>query len=67
MDIKQLTKNPVQYLLGICIVVIGYLYNDMRTDMEEQKAYFLNEIAVLKAENKELTNKYVELAKSINK
>ena len=67
MDIKQLTKNPVQYLLGICIVVIGYLYNDMRTDMEEQKAYFLNEIAVLKAENKELTNKYIELAKSINK
>jgi len=67
MDIKQLTKNPVQYLLGICIVVIGYLYNDMRTDMDEQKAYFLNEIAVLKAENKELTDKYVELAKSINK
>jgi len=67
MDIKQLTKNPVQYLLGICIVVIGYLYNDMRTDMDEQKTYFLNEIAVLKAENKELTNKYIELAKSINK
>lgn len=67
MDIKQLTKNPVQYLLGICIVVIGYLYNDMRTDMEEQKAYFLDEIAMLKAENKELTDKYVELAKSINK
>ena len=65
MDYKQLGKNPVQYLLGICIVVIGYLYNDMRTDMADQKAYFLNEIEVLKEENKELREAYVKLAKSI--
>ena len=65
MNFKQLGKNPVQYLLGICIVVIGYLYNDMRTDMAAQKLYFLTEIAVLKEENKELREAYVELAQSI--
>jgi len=65
MDIKQLGKNPVQYLLGVCIVVIGYLYNDMRTDMAAQKLYFLTEIAALKQENKELREAYVELAQSI--
>ena len=65
MDFKQLGKNPVQYLLGVCIVVIGYLYNDMREDMADQKLYFLHEIAVLKEENKELREAYVELAQSI--
>jgi len=55
----------VQYLLGVCIVVIGYLYNDMREDMADQKLYFLHEIAVLKEENKELREAYVELAQSI--
>jgi len=42
MNYKELGKNPVQYLLGVCIVVIGYLYNDMREDMADQKLYFLH-------------------------
>jgi len=47
IDVKAMGKNPIQYLLGVCIVVIGYLYVDVKDTMQLQ-------IDDLKAENKEL-------------
>ena len=67
MDINQLKKNPVQWLLGMCILGIGYLYVDVKTTMQDQISSLQNEVTILKAENKELQTKYIELAKSINK
>ena len=66
MDINQLKKNPVQWLLGMCILGIGYLYVDVKTTMQDQISSLQNEVTILKAENKELQTKYIELAKSIN-
>ena len=67
MDINQLKKNPVQWLLGMAILGIGYLYVDVKTTMQNQIEALQDEVTVLKAENKELQTKYIELAKSINK
>ena len=66
MDINQLKKNPVQWLLGMCILGIGYLYVDVKTTLQDQISSLQNEVTILKAENKELQTKYIELAKSIN-
>ena len=66
MDYKQMAKNPVQYLLGICICVIGYLYVDVKDTMQIQINDLKAEVVILKAENKELQTKYIDLAKSIN-
>jgi len=67
MDFKQMTKNPVQYLLGICVCGIGYLYVDVKDTMQSQIDDLKVDVIRLQDENKELTDKYVELAKSINK
>tara|TARA_Y100000034_G_scaffold116709_1_gene155363 strand:+ start:56 stop:259 length:204 start_codon:yes stop_codon:yes gene_type:complete len=67
MDISQLKKNPIQWLLGMCILGIGYLYVDVKTTLQNQIEALQDEVTVLKAENKELQTKYIELAKSINK
>ena len=66
MDMSQLKKNPVQWLLGMCIVGIGYLYVDVKTTLQNQITDLQSEVVMLKAENKELQTKYIELAKSIN-
>ena len=65
MDVKQLAKNPVQYLLGICICGIGYLYVDVKETMQLQIDDLKVEVVILKKENRELREAYVELAKSI--
>jgi len=67
MDMNQLKKNPVQWLLGMAILGIGYLYVDVKTTIQNQIEALQDEVTVLKAENKELQTKYIELAKSINK
>ena len=66
MDISQLKKNPIQWLLGMCILGIGYLYVDVKTTLQNQITDLQSEVVMLKAENKELQTKYIELAKSIN-
>ena len=66
MDINQLKKNPVQWLLGMCILGIGYLYVDIKTTLQDQISRLQSEVVMLKAENKELQSKYIELAKSVN-
>ena len=65
MDFKQLGKNPIQYLLGISIVVIGYLYVDVKDTMQGQIDSLQEEVTQLKQDNKELQRQYIELAKSI--
>ena len=65
MDFKQHGKNPVQYLLGISIVVIGYLYVDVKDTMQGQIDSLQGEVTQLKLDNKELQRQYIELAKSI--
>lgn len=67
IDVKAMGKNPIQYLLGICIVVIGYLYVDVKDTMQIQIDDLKEDVVRLQNDNKELTNKYIELAKSINK
>tara|TARA_R110002020_G_scaffold220785_1_gene428723 strand:+ start:5408 stop:5611 length:204 start_codon:yes stop_codon:yes gene_type:complete len=67
MDYKQLAKNPIQYLLGVSIMVIGYLYVDVKGTMQGQIDDLQEEVRQLKSENKELQTKYIELAKSITK
>ena len=66
MDYKQMAKNPVQYLLFVSVCIIGYLYVDIKETMQSQIDDLKAEVVILKEENKELTYKYVELAKSIN-
>lgn len=66
MDISQLKKNPIQWLLGMCILGIGYLYVDVKTTLQNQITDLQSEVVMLKAENKELQTKYIELARSIN-
>lgn len=67
MDYKQLVKNPIQYLLGVSIMVIGYLYVDVKGTMQGQIDDLQEEVRQLKVDNKELQTKYIELAKSITK
>lgn len=66
MDYNQFKKNPISAIAFMMVLGVGYLYVEMRNDMAEQKLYFLTEIETLRAENKELQNKYIELARSIH-
>jgi len=63
--IKEFTKNPISTVAVLAMAGMIYLYIDLRAMMQKQEEYFLNEIEMLRAENKELQSKYIELAKSI--
>ena len=63
--IKEFTKNPISTVAVLAMAGMIYLYIDLRAMMEKQEKYFLNEIEMLRTENKELQSKYIELAKSI--
>mgnify|MGYP003149783233 CR=1 FL=1 len=63
--IKEFTKNPISTVAVLAMAGMIYLYIDLREMMVKQEKYFLNEIEMLRAENKELQSKYIELAKSI--
>jgi len=65
--IKEFTKNPISTVAVLAMAGMIYLYIDLREMMVKQEKYFLNEIEMLRAENKELQNKYIDLAKSIGK
>tara|TARA_Y100000296_G_C4967898_1_gene154346 strand:+ start:42 stop:248 length:207 start_codon:yes stop_codon:yes gene_type:complete len=66
MDYKQMAKNPVQYLLGLAIVGLAYMHTQAMDNMQMQIDRQAEQITLLRAENKELQTKYIELAKSIN-
>jgi len=66
MDYKQMAKNPVQYLLGLAILGLAYMHTQAIDHMQEQIDTQTAQIVLLRAENKELQSKYIELAKSIN-
>ncbi len=66
MDYKQMAKNPVQYLLGLAIVGLAYMHTQAMDNMQMQIDRQSEQITLLRAENKELQTKYIELAKSIN-
>jgi len=65
IDWKQMSKNPVQYLLGLCIVGIAYMHHQTTSQMQVQIDHLQQELVVVRAENKELYLKYIELAKTI--
>ncbi len=65
VTIKEFTKNPISTVAVLAMAGMIYLYIDLRDMMAKQEEYFLNEIEMLRAENKELQNKYIELARSI--
>ena len=72
MDYKQMAKNPIQYLLGLAIMALAYMHVEQRETFEIQMASYEErlerqdrQIVLLRAENKELQTKYIELAKSI--
>ena len=62
-----MAKNPVQYLLGLAIVGLAYMHTQAMDSMQLQIDRQSDQITLLRAENKELQNKYIELAKSINR
>jgi len=66
MDYKQMAKNPVQYLLGLAILGLAYMHTQAMDSMQMQINRQSEQIVILRAENKELQTKYIELAKSIN-
>jgi len=73
MDYKQMAKNPIQYLLGLAIMGLGYMHMEQtesfQAQMDRQQEHIERQdaqILLLRAENKELQNKYIELAKSIS-
>lgn len=53
VSFKEFSKNPVVSTLFICLVAIGYLYIDIKTDNKEERIY-------QKAIN-EKTNKRVDM------
>ena len=61
-----MAKNPVQYLLGLAIVGLAYMHTQAMDNMQMQIDKQSDQITLLRAENKELQTKYIELAKSIN-
>jgi uncharacterized membrane-anchored protein YhcB (DUF1043 family) len=73
MDYKQMAKNPIQYLLGLAIMALGYMHMEQtesfQAQMDRQQERIERQdaqIVLLRAENKELQTKYIELAKSIS-
>ena len=66
MDYKQMAKNPVQYLLGLAILGLAYMHTSAMDNMQLQLDRQEAQITLLRAENKELQTKYIELAKSIH-
>ena len=67
MDLKIDAKNPIQYLLGVAIMGLGYMHVEQKDTMQTQIDDLKADVVRLQDENKELTYKYVELAKNIHK
>ena len=66
MDYNQFKKNPVSVIAFMMVLGVGYLYIDVKDTMQSQIDDLKADVVRLQTENKELTTKYVELAKSIN-
>jgi hypothetical protein len=72
MDYKQMAKNPIQYILSLAIMGLGVMHyeqtQNFQSQIDRQDAHMIRQeaqIVALRAENKELQTKYIELAKSI--
>jgi len=66
LSFKEYSKNPIQYLLFICIGVIGYLYVDQRQVLNERIDQQEKEIVQLREDYKELSEKLFEILKETN-
>ena len=67
-----MAKNPVQYILSLAIIGLGVMHyeqtQNFQAQIDRQDAHILRQetmIMSLRVDNKELQNKYIELAKSI--
>ena len=67
-----MAKNPVQYILSLAIMGLGIMHyeqsQNFQAQIDRQDAHMIRQeaqIVSLRAENKELQTKYIELAKSI--
>lgn len=58
---KEYSKNPIQYLLFVCVAVIGYLYVEGKDTCTERIDELTEEVRELKEDYKELSEKMVEI------
>lgn len=58
---KEYSKNPIQYLLFVCIGVIAYLYVKGDDACSERIDELTTEVVQLKADYKELSEKMIEI------
>lgn len=62
---KDFFKNPIVGLLFMCVLAIGYLYIDNRNTLTHQIDDLQKEVKELKAENKLLYDKILEISKKV--
>ena len=65
ISVKEFGSNPVSAIAVLSLVAVIYLYVDVKSTMQNQIDGLTEEVAALKADNKELQRQYIELAKSI--
>jgi hypothetical protein len=62
---KDFVKNPIVGLLFICLIAIGYLYIDNRSNLTQQIKDLKTEVKSLKEDNQKLYNTIIEIQKKV--
>ncbi len=62
---KDFVKNPIVGLLFICLVAIGYLYIDNRSNLTQQIKDLKAEVKTLKEDNQKLYNTIIEIQNKV--
>lgn len=63
VSFKDFVKNPIVALLFMALIAIGYLYIDNRSTLTNQIIELQGEIKTIKAEYKELNDKFIQTLK----
>jgi len=58
---KEYSKNPIQYLLFVCVAVIGYLYIEGKDNCTERIDELTTEVVQLREDYKDLSEKMLEI------
>jgi LPS O-antigen subunit length determinant protein (WzzB/FepE family) len=61
LSYKEYAKNPVQYVLFIALIVIGYMYYDNKSAMELQIKDLKEKVVTLETDYKELNDKLIKI------
>jgi hypothetical protein len=67
ISFKEFLKSPITALLFMCVMALGYLHVAQSNTLKDQIINLQVEVKLLKADNKKLNSKIIEILTEVKK